>query len=110
MDCDDIEIVLKRPQFKYFYYAFCRFNDILASKKVTEDIKFPELNGKVCRALPYDRDIFRSSELDTNLFVKGIPKSWTHKELYEAFKEHGEILSCRVSINDAHESRGFGYL
>ena len=26
----DFELVMKKPTGKYFYYAFCRFNDILA--------------------------------------------------------------------------------
>jgi hypothetical protein len=28
----DFELVMKKPTGKYFYYAFCRFNDIFAGK------------------------------------------------------------------------------
>ena len=28
----DFELVMKKPTGKYFYYAFCRFNDIFGGK------------------------------------------------------------------------------
>lgn len=45
---------------KYFYYAFCRFPDIMQARKLLQDIKFPQLHGQVCRALPYDKDLLRN--------------------------------------------------
>lgn len=58
----DCEIVLKRPTVKYFYYAFCRFNDILNARKLSQDIRFFTINGKTCRALPYDKEMFRNAD------------------------------------------------
>ena len=106
-ECD---LVLKRPQMKYFYYAFARFKDILNAKKLYDTVKFPELHGKVCRALPYDKDFLRGFQVEGNIFVKGFGGFWTHKELYEHFSEFGEIASCRVSIEEGHRSRGFGFV
>ena len=74
-----------------------------------KDIKFPEINGKMCRALPYDREI-RKYDSKASLFVKGINKSWTHKELYEHFKQFGDVTSVKVSLAEGHLSRGFGYV
>ena len=39
-----------------------------------------------------------------------MPASWTHKDLYEAFKSCGTIVSARVSIKDDYTSRGFGFI
>jgi RNA recognition motif-containing protein len=74
------------------------------------DIKFPELHGKVCRALPYDKELLRSQEPKSNVFVKGFGNNWTHKDLHQAFKEFGNIVSARVSIKDDYESRGYGFV
>ena len=41
-ECD---LVLKRPQMKFFYYAFARFADICDAKKLLEDVKFPQVHG-----------------------------------------------------------------
>lgn len=78
----DCEVVLKRPALKYFYYAFCRFPDIIQARRLL-DIKFPELHGKVCRALPYDKDLLRNCATGSNIFVKGFSSYWTHKDLYD---------------------------
>jgi RNA recognition motif. (a.k.a. RRM, RBD, or RNP domain) len=99
-----------RPALKYFYYAFCRFPDIIQARRLLNDIKFPELHGKVCRALPYDKELLRSCEPKSNVFVKGFSVHWSHKDLHKAFEQFGQIVSSRVSIKDNYESRGFGFV
>jgi RNA recognition motif-containing protein len=81
----------------------------LDARKLTDEIRYPLLNGKICRALPFDKDLLRSGS-NCNIFVKGFGKNWTHKELHEAFKGFGQILSARCSIDVNHESRGFGFV
>jgi hypothetical protein len=98
--------ILHRPVGRFFNYAFCRFSDVYMGKrlslmsiarKLVKEIRFPEINGKVCRALPYDREA-RKFESGGSLFVKGLGKGWTHRELYEHFKSFGEITSVKVSL------------
>ena len=45
---------------RYFYYAFARFQDILDARKLLEEVRFPQLHGKTCRALPYDKELLQS--------------------------------------------------
>jgi polyadenylate-binding protein len=47
-----------------------------------------------------------------NLFVKNIPKTFTHKELVSLFEPHGEIVSAVVikESPDAAVNRGFGFV
>lgn len=96
----DCEVVLKRPALKYFYYAFCRFPDIMQARKLLTEIKYPELHGKICRALPYDKELLRGCVPKSNVFVKGFTSHWSHKDLHENFKHFGEIVSARVSIRN----------
>jgi polyadenylate-binding protein len=65
---------------------------------------------EVCRALPFDKELLRSSQADCNIFVKGFGGKWTHKDLHEAFEQFGQILSARVSIDENHVSRGYGFV
>ena len=106
---------------RYFYYAFVRFDDILqgnlifilwfySARKLCQEIRFPEIRGKICRALPYEKDLQLRVSPNAALFVKGLDPQWTHKEFYESFKEFGELLSCKVSIDENHQSRGYGFL
>jgi len=42
--------------------------------------------------------------------VKGFPPSWTHADLYAAFKDFGPIESAKVSLNENFESRKYGFI
>jgi len=79
------------------------------ARKLLKDIRFPEVCGKVCRALPYDRD---SKKYDSkgSIFVKGLNREWTHKDLYECFKNFGDITSVKISLSENHLSRGYGFV
>ncbi|CDW91187.1 cytochrome b5-like heme steroid binding domain containing protein [Stylonychia lemnae] len=107
----DFEIVLKRPAYRYFYFAFCKFNDIYVARKLLKDIRYPEIRGKVCRVMPYEKDLIsKKFDSKSSLFIKGFKKDWTHKDLYEFFKVFGEISSAKVSLKEDHHSRGYGFI
>jgi hypothetical protein len=69
------------------------------ARKLCQDIRFPEIRGKICRALPYEKDLHLKVNPNACVFIKGLDLKWTHKDLYESFQEFGEILSCKVSID-----------
>lgn len=79
----------------------------VVAHKLVKDIRFPEIGGKVCRALPYEKELLDSK---ASLFVKGLSKQWSHKDLYEHFKQFGEIASVKVSMGESHLSRGYGFV
>jgi len=37
-------------------------------------------------------------------------KDWSHKDLFEYFKPFGEITSVKISLNENHLSRGYGFV
>jgi polyadenylate-binding protein len=53
-----------------------------------------------------------SSDLSpsTYLFVKCLPKEWTHSDLHNAFLPIGSIVSAKVSLDKDHKSKGYGYI
>ena len=50
------------------------------------------------------------SDPSKQVFVKNCPKGWSHLELFEHFKEIGEISSAKVSITAEFESRCYGFV
>jgi polyadenylate-binding protein len=66
----------------------------------------------VCRALPYDRELkcIDNNTSKASLFIKGLSKDWNHKDLFEYFKPFGEITSVKISLNENHLSRGYGFV
>lgn len=95
-----------------------QFQTVEHARKVLEEVRYPEIKGVRCRALPYSRPTGGASlssgaekkPTTFQLFVKGIPARWTHHELYENFKPYGRIISAKVSIDGDFKSRGYGFV
>lgn len=81
----------------------------MAARKLVKEIRFPEIGGRVCRALPYERDA-RKYDGKAAIFVKGIEKGWTHKDLFDYMSRFGEISSVKVSLAENYMSRGYGFV
>lgn len=61
--------------------------------------------------LPYEKDLhIRKQDCKSSLFIKGLTKEMKHTDLFELFKDFGEILSAKVSVDADHNSRGYGYI
>ena len=85
--------------------------DLESARKLMTELRFPAIKGAVCRVLPFDKDLkVRKFDTKSSLFIKNLPKAWTHKELYDFFKPFGDITSAKVSINENHSSRGYGFV
>lgn len=43
--------------------------------------------------------------------MKGfVSLGWTHRDLHNQFEKFGPIVSCKVSIDKDHISKGYGYV
>jgi len=94
-----------------------KINDLEKFKKVAQDLKYFDISGKQCRALPYMKEVTAAQRLtvnrNNNLFVKGLPETMTSKVLDEVFKQAlgGDfVVSAKVSINPDYSSRCYGFV
>ncbi len=44
------------------------------------------------------------------MFIRKIPKNLTSEDLEKLFKPYGDIISCKVSIEEDYKSRGYGFV
>jgi polyadenylate-binding protein len=94
-------------------YAYINYNgnvDPLAAERALTQLNYHQLNGKPLRIMWSHRDpAFRKSGVG-NIFIKNLDKSIDHKALHDTFSAFGNILSCKVAIDAAGQSKGYGFV
>lgn len=104
---------VRRDPNKPFYTALIKIENPDKFAEVAQKLRYFELDGKPCRALPYQQDLLGSNItrlVDQNIFVRKIPKDLKHEDLEKEFSKYGEVKSCKVSMNEDHTSRSYGFV
>jgi len=104
---------IRRDITRPFYSGIVQIKDAQKFQDASEKMKYFTIDGKMCRALKFDKQLLGSNKeklANHNVFVKSIPKHWTHKELQAKFEKYGAIKSLKVSLNPDHSSRGYGFI
>lgn len=104
---------VRRDFNKPFYTAVIKVNDTAKFQEVCKALRYFDLNGKPCRALPFTNELLGSNVQrlsENNLFVRRVPKDVVGENFEKMFEKYGEIISCKVSLNQDHTSRGYGFV
>ena len=86
------------------------FKDYESANKCRIEMNLRKLRGKSIRIMWDERDVTIRYNTKSNLFIKGIPKSVTPREVYEYFLQFGDISSCKISEDDFGNHNGYGYI
>ena len=102
------------PNGKCKGYGYVQFETKEIAQKVISEANDKAFKGSKISISPFLSRENRSSSfnIQNNLFVKNIPKSYTNEDLKRLFAGYGEILSA-VAIKetmDAKENKGFGFI
>lgn len=103
---------IKRDLTKPFFTAMVSIKDPKKFAECCEKMRYFEVDGKQCRALPFDKQLLGSNKdklLTHNVFVK-VPKNLKHEDLHEKFEKMGKIKSLKISLNPDYSSRGYGFI
>jgi len=91
-------------------YAYINFVSVADAERALDTLNNTLINGKACRIMWSQRDpTMRKTGLG-NVFIKNLDPKITHKELYDTFSQFGNILSCKVAVNENGESKGYGFV
>jgi polyadenylate-binding protein len=92
-------------------YAFVTFDSRQDVDHVINELNYTKLDGapiRIIHADPETRNIVRSGK--GNLFVKNLDPTIEDSQLHDAFANFGDILSCKIAIDERGVSRGYGYV
>lgn len=102
------DIKMRKNDINQTSSAFVTFRSMEDARRIIDKYNYWNLHDRemiLMLVVPYS-----SFPEDANLFVKNVPKSFGNRRLYEIFKDFGPILSCKLSVDNEGESKGYGFV
>eukprot|EP00250_Pteridium_aquilinum_P014928 c22286_g1_i1 orf=356-2326(-) len=91
-------------------YAYVNYNNGQDASHALELLNFTPVNGKAIRIMYSHRDPSIRKSGAANIFIKNLDKDIDNKALHDTFSVFGPILSCRVALDEAGNSKGHGFV
>ena len=98
--------MVRRDANKPFYTATVKLDNPLEFERVKRDFRYFFFEGKPCRALPYLQANFE----EANVEVRNVDREMSSRDLENYFSRFGEVISCKVNIDEKHKSLGSGFV
>ena len=86
------------------------FKDNESADKCRKEMNLRKFRKKSVRIMWDERDTSLRYNTKNNLYIKGIPKTTTPREVYEYFIQFGDIFSCKITEDEYGNHHGYGYI
>lgn len=90
-------------------YAYVNFHSVVDGERALESLNYTVIKNKPCRIMWSQRDPALRKTGTGNIFIKNLDKSIDNKALHDTFTAFGNILSCKVAMEDG-VSKGYGFV
>ncbi len=78
-------------------------------ERALDTLNYTVIKNKPCRIMWSQRDPALRKTGTGNIFIKNLDKSIDNKALHDTFNVFGNILSCKVAMEDG-VSKGYGFV
>jgi len=91
-------------------YSYVNFHNVQDAERAIDVLNYKDLKGKPMRIMWSQRDPQLRRSNVGNIFIKNLSKEVDNKVLYDNFSTFGNILSCKVSLDEKGNSKGHGFV
>jgi len=91
-------------------YAYVNFHSVVDAERALDTLNNTPVKGRPCRIMWSQRDPSVRKSGAGNIFIKNLDPEIGAKELHDTFSAFGNILSCKVSLDENGQSKGYGFV
>lgn len=102
--------VARDPTGRSLGYAYIQFYNPAHAQHALESLNYTSIYGRPCRIMWYQPDATLRKTGFGNIFVGHLHVNIDSRALFHLFRPFGNVLSCKVVVDDRGKSRGYGYV
>lgn len=91
-------------------YGYVNFSQTQDAERALDTMNFDILKGKPMRIMWCQRDPALRKSGVGNVFIKNLDRNIDNKAMYDTFSAFGNILSCKVALDENGYSKGYGFV
>lgn len=91
-------------------YAYVNYLNSADGERALDSLNYSLIKGRACRIMWSQRDPALRKTGQGNIFIKNLDEGIDNKALHDTFAAFGNVLSCKVAVDDTGASRGYGFV